>query len=130
MATIRPSLAFAAEGGLMEISVRRSDPLDVACDALVVPLLKSDRVPRVLRALDTALDGLIGNYLAAGDLSGKAEEVLSVPTRGMDAARVIFVGLGPDTYSVSEEMQSGWEQTYPIAGAYVVTLGEDEIRGP
>ncbi len=96
MATIRPSLAFAAEGGLMEVSVRRSDPLDVACDALVVPLLKSDRVPRVLRALDTALDGLIGNYLAAGDLSGKAEEVLSVPTRGIEAARVIFVGLGPD----------------------------------
>ena len=80
----------------MEISVRRADPLDIACDALVVPLLKSDRVPRVLRALDTALAGLIENYLAAGDLSGKAEEVLSVPTRGIEAARVIFVGLGGD----------------------------------
>ncbi|MEE9281234.1 MAG: leucyl aminopeptidase, partial [Myxococcota bacterium] len=65
-------------------------------DALVVPLLETDRVPRTLRSLDAALDGLIGSYLGSGDLSGKAAEVTSVPTGGIAAGRVIFVGLGQD----------------------------------
>ena len=47
----------------MQLSVRRTDPTTVECDALVVPLLKTERVPRSLRTLDAATAGLIGSYL-------------------------------------------------------------------
>ncbi|MEE9281525.1 MAG: hypothetical protein V3V67_15240, partial [Myxococcota bacterium] len=72
----------------MQLSVRRADPLEVDCDALVVPLLEIDRVPPTLRSLDAALDGLLGSYLGSGDISGKAAEVTSVPTEGIAAGRV------------------------------------------
>lgn len=89
----------------MQLSVSRADPLSVECDALVVPLLKTDRVPRALRALDTALGGLIRSYLDSGDLSGKAGETVSVPTAGVAAGRVVFVGLGSDREVDSEALR-------------------------
>lgn len=78
----------------MELSAGRADPVGVECDALVVTQFQSSRVPSALRALDRALDGLVASYLRAGDLSGKAGEVVSVPTTRVAAGRVIFVGLG------------------------------------
>ncbi len=78
----------------MQLSVRRTDPTTVECDALVVPLLKTERVPPSLRTVDTATEGLIGSYLKSGDLTGKEGEVQSLPTAGVAAGRLIFVGLG------------------------------------
>jgi leucyl aminopeptidase len=80
----------------MQLSVSRADPLGAECDALVVPLLETDRVPRALKALDRALGGLIRSYLDSGDLSGKAGETVSIPTADIAAGRVVFVGLGRD----------------------------------
>ena len=80
----------------MQLSVRRTDPTTVECDALVVPLLKTERVPRSLRTLDAATAGLIGSYLKSGDLTGKEGEVQSLPTEGVAGGRLIFVGLGSD----------------------------------
>ncbi len=80
----------------MQLSVRRTDPTTVECDAVVVPLLKTERVPRRLRTLDAATEGLISSYLHSGDLTGTAGEVQSLPTNGVVAGRLIFVGLGSD----------------------------------
>ncbi len=80
----------------MELSVRRTDPTTVECDALVIPLLKTESVPRSLRTLDAATEGLIGSYLDSGDLTGKAGELQSLPTDGVAAGRLVFVGLGSD----------------------------------
>ena len=57
----------------MQVEVRREDPGAVVADALIVPLAKSDTLPRALASLDRALGGRIGEYLAAGGFESNDE---------------------------------------------------------
>jgi len=80
----------------MKVEVSRRDAESVSCDALIVPMAKSERVPRPLRTLDAALGGAIQHYLDSGAFSGKADEHTGFPADGIEAAHVALVGLGPE----------------------------------
>ncbi len=81
----------------MQVQVRQRDPRSVECDGLIVPIPRTDSLPRSLRPLDAALDGRIAAYLSSGDFGGRAGQVSSFPSSGIGAARVVLVGLGQDT---------------------------------
>ncbi len=78
----------------MRVQVRRGDPAEERCDALIVPLPAGQRVPRVLRGLDSALGGRIRGYLDAGAFGGKTGEHTGFPAQGIAAKHVVLVGLG------------------------------------
>jgi leucyl aminopeptidase len=69
---------------------------DVAADWLVVGVPQSEDLPAALDELDSRLRGDISRLRESKDLTGKPLELVSLVTpRGVNAARVLFVGLGP-----------------------------------
>jgi leucyl aminopeptidase len=67
----------------MQIDVVAGDPLAMATDAVVVPVLEDrGRLPEVTAAIDKALGGAIRERMAAGDLKGKLGEVAVVGMGG------------------------------------------------
>ncbi|MCZ6823731.1 MAG: leucyl aminopeptidase [Deltaproteobacteria bacterium] len=80
----------------MQVEVKREDPARARTDALIVPLSKTERVPRALQALDTALGRRIQSYLEAAEFRGKAAELVAFPAEGIAAKTVILVGLGTE----------------------------------
>ncbi len=75
----------------MRVEVKREDPARARTDALIVPLPKTERVPRALQALDTALGRRIQAYLEAAEFRGKAAELVAFPAEGIAAKTVILV---------------------------------------
>ena len=67
----------------------------VEADWLVVPVVESPIVDGPLADLDRALGGALVRMQEAGDLTGKANAVLSLPAvSGIKARRLLLVGLG------------------------------------
>jgi leucyl aminopeptidase len=90
----------------MELDVSRKDLAAAPGDAVVIPLTKSDAPPRGLRALDEALGGLCARVFAAGDFTGKAGELVSVPVAGIAAKRVVLIGLGDEKHASAEALRA------------------------
>ena len=80
----------------IRIRSQRSDLRTIEADALVVALLRdTSDLPGPVEALDAALDGAIRERIAAGDLSGRAGQVVTLYPRGAVAAdRILVVGVG------------------------------------
>jgi leucyl aminopeptidase len=104
--------------GMVTISI--SDPAaPIAADAVVVGLVPGERGPRLARGAKP-VEGVLGKKLLAAlstlGASGKAGEVLAVPTLGLaDFPLVVATGLG-------EDAKSG-ESLRRAVGAAVRTLG-------
>ncbi|MDQ3752559.1 MAG: leucyl aminopeptidase [Actinomycetota bacterium] len=85
----------------LEITVSEENPLEVACDTLVVGAHGSGEGPRLKgpgRAADEAMDGRLGRHLEAIGFQAGPGKVVLVPTHGAIAAPVVAVaGLGPES---------------------------------
>ena len=88
----------------MDIRLTTQSARDVACDALVVSVLRQSGerkggalvLSEPLRQLDSALGGLITEASAAGEIKGLPGELTTIYTQGKIAARrLLLVGLGP-----------------------------------
>lgn len=79
------------------VTVENAGVETLASEALVVNLFQGVSEPTgATGAVDRALDGAIGELIAAGDLSGKLGQVAVLYPRGaIPARRVLVVGLGP-----------------------------------
>ncbi|HTO05594.1 MAG TPA: leucyl aminopeptidase [Myxococcota bacterium] len=90
----------------MELDVSRKDLAAATGDAVVIPLTKADAPPRALRAFDEALGGLCARVWAAGDFTGKAGELVSLPVAGIAAKRVVLIGLGDEKHASAEALRA------------------------
>ncbi|MGQ9887679.1 MAG: leucyl aminopeptidase [Aggregatilineales bacterium] len=79
----------------MDIVVSASQLRDASVEALVVFMFENEPLQGAVRELDDALGGAIQDVIAAGDITGKAEQVVVLYPRGaVPARRVVMVGLG------------------------------------
>lgn len=94
-------------GETMEIHLSHRDPVAADRDALVALVPASEGLPRFLRGLDAALGGTIGSFFEGGDFTGKAEESIQLPARGVAARRVHLIGLGDPKELDGEVLRRG-----------------------
>jgi leucyl aminopeptidase len=80
----------------VKVRVEQGDITRAAADAVVVNLFEGVTMPGGgTGAVDMALGGAISQVIAAGDLRGKAGELVTIHTLGrMPAPRVLVAGLG------------------------------------
>lgn len=89
----------------IELEVVRRDPATIACDGLIVPMAKTERLPRALEAIDAAVGHRIQSYLEAKDFEGNAEQVACFPVTGIEARRIVLVGLGDEKKADAESLR-------------------------
>ncbi len=109
----------------MEVTAVASNPLAAGVDTLIVSLFERGNTPSgVTGTLDRKLGGVIGELMAAGDVSGRAEEVSVLYPRGAVAAtRVLIVGLGPANTFGSEAVR----RASAVAGRRARELGARKV---
>ena len=81
----------------MDFTSKKTDPVKLKTDALIVPIYENDDSPSALVAsLDDASAKLITNTLAMKDISGKSGELQTVPVPAgtIAAKRLVLMGLG------------------------------------
>lgn len=80
----------------MQLNVEQVSLTDISADAVVVNLFEGVKRPGGgTGAVDRALDGLITQTIASGELKGKLNEVALLHTGGkLPCAKVLVVGLG------------------------------------
>ena len=81
----------------MDISFSSQDPLEIACDILIVPVGKDDGLAwsESAAAADSALGGNLAATAVLEQFKGKSEATVVLPTFGtLAAARVMLVGIG------------------------------------
>ena len=80
----------------MRVHVQRGSIHETSADAIVVNLFRGVTGPGgATGAVDAALDGALGERIAAGDIEGRLGEVLTLYPRGaVPSERVLVVGLG------------------------------------
>ena len=86
----------------MKLRVSGADPAGQELDALIIPLARSETLPRGLRGLDAALGGAITRSLERGDFAGNPNELSALLGGEQAAKRIILIGLG-DQKEVSEQ---------------------------
>jgi leucyl aminopeptidase len=116
-----------------ELQLGSGDPATIPVDAVVVGLTTSDAGP-VLAAggaeVDAAFDGGLAALLAVAGATGKADEVVKVPTRGaLTAPLLVAVGLGKGEPSAEAVRRASGAAARALAGtAHVVsTLGRIDL---
>jgi leucyl aminopeptidase len=78
----------------MNISVKKLDALDFACDALLLPL-REDKGLHPFSDIDTALGGLLKQIVTSGEFSGKPGQTSLIHTQGnIKPDRILLIGLG------------------------------------
>lgn len=97
----------------MALSLTSTSPATAPVDAVVVGLLPAGegQPPRLAPGtseLDAAFDGELVSLLATAGATGKAEEVVRIPTRGaLGAPLLVGVGLGKPTGTAAPAGQAG-----------------------
>lgn len=80
----------------MPLSLHAAPLAQVKADWLIVGIFEEEPLGDTLAALDVPLGGTLGRMKQAGDILGKPLELTAVlGCQGIDAARVLLVGLGP-----------------------------------
>ncbi len=84
----------------LEIAVSEENPLEAACDALVIGAFESEEGPSLTgrgRAVDEAMEGRLDRHLEAIGFKAKPGKVVLVPSLGAISAPVVaVVGLGSE----------------------------------
>ena len=71
-----------------------SAPAKATADVLAVPVFSGRVLGPGGKALDAAIGGTLGSFMAEAGFEGKAEEVLAVPAGKLGANAALLVGLG------------------------------------
>ena len=122
----------------IELHPDGGDPASASVDAVVVGLLPGDGDgPPVLapgaESLDAAFDGGLAGLLAVAGATGKADEIVKVPTRGtLGAPLLVAVGLGEPaggTTSAEQVRRASGSAARALAGTAhaVSTLGRIDL---
>ncbi len=112
----------------MKITVQQGGIQASSADAIIVNLFEDVHRPGgATGVVDQALDGLISEVIAAGDLRGKmGETVVLYPRGAIPAQRVIVVGLGRadkfDHEGVREASGAAIRQARKLGAASVATI--------
>ncbi|MBW0091231.1 leucyl aminopeptidase [Pseudonocardia sp. KRD-184] len=105
-----------------ELQLGSGDPASATVDAVVIGVLAGDGTPVLAPGsaeIDSAFDGGLAELLAVAGASGKAEEVVRIPTRGtITAPLLVAVGLGP----VDDGAQPGADAVRRASGAAARSL--------
>jgi leucyl aminopeptidase len=117
----------------MEIQITHQAETKVACDALVVAVAaekmagqkaKSVVLSEVAKTVDEALDGVISEMCANGEIKASLGELNTIHTLGkLMAKRVVIVGLGPQQASSTEALR----RASAIAARHLQHTGAHEI---
>ena len=120
-----------------ELSTVDGSPAAVDADAVVVGLVAEagDGPPRLAEGadeIDAAFEGQLAQLLAVAGATGKADEIVKLPTRGaIGAALVVAVGLGkaPDGVRPEEVRRASGAAARALAGhdQAVSTLGRLDL---
>jgi leucyl aminopeptidase len=78
----------------MQVRVATDAPSKVLAGALVVPVFTDAKLDGAAAEVDSLLGGAIADVLAAGELTGKANEVSLIHAKGQPFRRVLVVGVG------------------------------------
>jgi leucyl aminopeptidase len=107
------------------LTLSAKDPVTVRADALVIGVASGDTGPRLVGAegLPAALRRSLGGSLVALGVSGRADEVVRVPSGGaLAAAVVVLTGLGAGTPSPETLRRAAGAATRALAGTASVAL--------
>ena len=110
----------------MRIKVTAGEITKIKTDGIIINLFEGLKKPGgASAAVDKLLDGAISKMLAAGEIKGKLNEVVIIPTFGkLPADKVALVGLGkPEKFSVDRIRQATAESARALrkAGAKKIT---------
>ena len=89
----------------MQIQLENQPYSSIQCDALVTYIFdKENKIDGILNDIDQAMDGRLAALVAAGELTGKALELVLVHfPEGLDAKRLLLVGAGkPEKFAQSD----------------------------
>jgi leucyl aminopeptidase len=75
-------------------SLSASAPAKVSADVLAVPVFAGRVLGPGGKALDAAVGGSLGSFMAEAGFEGKAEETLAVPAGKLNAKAVLLIGVG------------------------------------
>jgi leucyl aminopeptidase len=78
----------------MQVRIAPDAAANIAAGALVVPVFTDAKLDGAAAEADAALGGAIADMLAAGEISGKANEVSLIHAKDQPFRRVLAVGLG------------------------------------
>lgn len=88
-------MVISKGGYIVKFTVIQDDILNVRADALVVNLFEGVTIPGgATGAVDKACQGLISSVIAQGEFKGKLNEVLVLYPQGLQAKKLVLVGLG------------------------------------
>ncbi len=131
-----PTDAGPTGTGPTELHLHDGDPATAAVDAVVVGVRPGDDGPVLApgaEAVDAAFDGGLAALLAVAGASGRADEVVKVPTRGaLGAPLLVAVGLGDeDDLDPAEQVRrasGAAARALAGTGRAVTTLGALDLR--
>lgn len=105
----------------MKIRVAKAVISDAPTEALVVPMAEgSGGATGMAAILDAAGDGLIRDFLAGGDFTGKPGQIAVLyPRGGLAARRLVLVGVGNVRDCTGERLREAWA----AAACHCRTLG-------
>ena len=81
----------------MQVRIATDAATKIAAGALVVPVFTDAKLDGAAAEADAVLGGAIADTLAAGEISGKANEVSLIHAKDQPYRRVLVVGLGDRT---------------------------------
>ena len=93
----------------MEFSIKSGNPEKQRTACVVVGVFESRKLSAPAEVVDRAAKGYLGDLLRRGDMEGKAGAALllhNVP--GIEADRVLLVGLRSEERRVGKECRSRW----------------------
>jgi leucyl aminopeptidase len=83
----------------------------LSVDCIAVGVFEDGKLGTEAAAVDKATDGYIKGVIDRGDFSGRAGETQLLSTAGLNATRVLLVGLGPE----SSYNRKGWRRACATA---------------
>jgi leucyl aminopeptidase len=91
----------------MKVRAEFQSILKIETDALIIGMIEESGLPgEAIALLDQALNGMLGELIAGGDLTGKAAETVTLYPRGaIPARRVIVAGLGKQAELKTESIR-------------------------
>ncbi|MFH1426113.1 MAG: leucyl aminopeptidase [Candidatus Kerfeldbacteria bacterium] len=91
----------------MNIIAKKQAPETVECDLLVVPALEGAKTfSATLKAIDQALDGVVGNVITEEEFEAKPGKTVLIHTHGrIPARKVLVVGVGEKKTITAESIR-------------------------
>ena len=105
----------------MNIKLVQGDIINIAADAIVVSMVEGADLTGVVAAVDKACQGLISNVVAQGEFKGKLNETIVLYPQGLQAKKLVVVGLGEADKLTVEKIRQ-------VAGTAIKAAAKGNIK--